>query len=755
MLPDAPLPAACWAALWLLSSACSTSSSSPRETPLARAPSCSQDSECDDGLVCSGLERCVDGRCWAGLPPRCGDGDSCTEDLCLEPFGCSHLQASACAPVLLGPAARPDAGSGDGGYISRLPDFCGEKKIVGNVTITTSEALAQLSEVRCIDGDVLLTGPELHSLLPLASLRWIGGSLRLRNLSAITSLAGLDALEEVHGALEISELRGALSLAPFASLKLVRGDLQLRKLLRVERLAGFDSLTRVEGTLEVDIDNLEDMNSAFMSLTDVEETLSIKGSKLTRLDAFNALTNVPGVLIEAKVEQLAGFRRLESLTSGLNLPAQLLRLRGFDRLREAGSISVVSDNLQSIAAFSSLEKVSELTLGSKALSSLQGFEALESAYSLTLSGLPDLGATRSFARLTEVVKLTVQGTQLHTLPFVALRQCADLNLSDNPLLSDLSSLGALEQEPRGLNIQVVRNPALGSLRAVGQQRQLGTVLIRENRALTELAWAEITRVSGPIAIVANPQLSRCEVDLLLGKLPTTSTTAIEVCCNSGCQQCQGASCTVGAGSSAGQSEHFPFGIDKDTDLASLTHVASTSIVYLEDYSGPATPLPSLRTVTHDLAVYRGTLSTPGSFVGLEEVGRDLIFESCPELVSMAGLERLRRVGGTLKVSNNQALRSVSLPGLETIGSRFRASWNPLVSSCQLAAVEAQLSAPPAYVELGNNDQCVREGVRGQCASEDKSSSRCRLPRAHDCVRLPQGGQQAPPGQRSGPLRGSG
>lgn len=50
-------------------------------------PPCSADAECDDGLVCNGVERCgtVSQRCVAGVAIDCDDGIECTVDQCLEP----------------------------------------------------------------------------------------------------------------------------------------------------------------------------------------------------------------------------------------------------------------------------------------------------------------------------------------------------------------------------------------------------------------------------------------------------------------------------------------------------------------------------------------------------------------------------------------------------------------------------------------------------------------------------------------------
>ena len=50
---------------------------------------CLSDEECDDGLVCNGVERCLETRCRRGPALVCDDHDECTDDACEEPTGCA------------------------------------------------------------------------------------------------------------------------------------------------------------------------------------------------------------------------------------------------------------------------------------------------------------------------------------------------------------------------------------------------------------------------------------------------------------------------------------------------------------------------------------------------------------------------------------------------------------------------------------------------------------------------------------------
>ncbi|MFQ5422479.1 MAG: dockerin type I domain-containing protein [Phycisphaerae bacterium] len=59
-------------------------------------PQCFSDADCDDGLICNGIETCVGGVCQPGTPPDCSDGVPCTIDLCNEATGlCDHVPDDA------------------------------------------------------------------------------------------------------------------------------------------------------------------------------------------------------------------------------------------------------------------------------------------------------------------------------------------------------------------------------------------------------------------------------------------------------------------------------------------------------------------------------------------------------------------------------------------------------------------------------------------------------------------------------------
>jgi hypothetical protein len=59
-------------------------------TVYAEPASCVYDQECNDNLLCNGVETCVNQVCVSGEPPDCNDDNVCTVDGCNETTGCTY-----------------------------------------------------------------------------------------------------------------------------------------------------------------------------------------------------------------------------------------------------------------------------------------------------------------------------------------------------------------------------------------------------------------------------------------------------------------------------------------------------------------------------------------------------------------------------------------------------------------------------------------------------------------------------------------
>lgn len=99
-----------------------------------RVVECFTDTDCDDGLYCDGVERCVRDRCMLGHAPDCADDVACTVDLCDE-------GADACAHVE-NDRACDDGNFCNGGEFCDVSDGClvGEPPTCDDTNACTSDA---------------------------------------------------------------------------------------------------------------------------------------------------------------------------------------------------------------------------------------------------------------------------------------------------------------------------------------------------------------------------------------------------------------------------------------------------------------------------------------------------------------------------------------------------------------------------------------------------------------------------------------
>ncbi len=62
-----------------------------RIVPPDTSARCTSDADCDDGLMCTGREQCIGGRCVPSMGFVCTDELECTDDVCIEGSGCTAI----------------------------------------------------------------------------------------------------------------------------------------------------------------------------------------------------------------------------------------------------------------------------------------------------------------------------------------------------------------------------------------------------------------------------------------------------------------------------------------------------------------------------------------------------------------------------------------------------------------------------------------------------------------------------------------
>lgn len=94
--------------------------------PTTRRPKCAADAECDDGSVCTGLEKCVSGRCQPGAKLNCPPPDSpCRASACDPSAGCQMTDLS-------------DGAGCDDGLLCTVSDVCTAGTCAGQARVCTS-----------------------------------------------------------------------------------------------------------------------------------------------------------------------------------------------------------------------------------------------------------------------------------------------------------------------------------------------------------------------------------------------------------------------------------------------------------------------------------------------------------------------------------------------------------------------------------------------------------------------------------------
>lgn len=488
---------------------------------------CSDDAECDDGLRCSGRERCDRGICVAGPPLTCRDADPCTHDTCLEPAGCVFVPA--CGPDAgPGPDPATDAGPGpdvplDAGVQRTFENHGGCASIVGGrLVVDRAAGLDALQGIECLVGDVEVAAPGLTDISALSSLRILQGSLRITYAPQLRDLSPLSTLKHVAGDLELHQLPGQAVMAPLPSLRSVGGTLSLQDLLDVVELSGFPALEQVgEGLILRGMPWLETLDGsaggAFPALREAEAILVEALPRLSRLAGFGAVERLGTLVLDGlgPVDAAGVFAALNEADS-VTLATAAETVRGLPRLQRAGTLVIRGHAGQAgLSGFDALTSVTQLELdGLPALTSLSAFAGVE-VQSLTVRDSP-LFADLTGPRYVSPLGLRLSGTALVDLHGLgAVDALGLLQLADNPALASLAGLERVGGEMVLLSLS--DNDALTHLGALAGIRVFDRIRIGNNAALGRFDWPDLERIRIEFRSYAF-RVSKCELDWVASHL---------------------------------------------------------------------------------------------------------------------------------------------------------------------------------------------------------------------------------------------
>jgi hypothetical protein len=326
-----------------------------------------------------------------------------------------------------------DDPSGDGDGNDCLPLL-----IDGSVVLNQDSTPADFAALECVEeitGNLDIQSTEVADLHFAASLVRVGGRLRILSNHQLSTLAGLDQLEEIGGALAIDNNQSLTSLEGLGS---------LRELARLS-IARNDALLSVAGFAG-------DLH--FRDANPEAETVWIT------IDANDSLLS------------LDGFAGLSSLTADLPLN---LTIRANPQLGGTlvGFAEFVHDDLQL-----------GLVIHDNALDSLTGLEALTHVRHLRLYGpgghYTSLHGLDNLTHITEVLQVG----RCHTNPL-------DSHTFHDQGLAYLETLAGLESLVEVGGLSIWGNLALTSINALANLETAGWVSIHENPVLSQAEATEL------------------------------------------------------------------------------------------------------------------------------------------------------------------------------------------------------------------------------------------------------------------------
>lgn len=421
-----------------------------------------------------------------------------------------------------GPAPRFDRDAGEDAFWAA----CGDVSRRG-FAVTTQAELEALAGATVIDGDLVITGREVVDLSPLASLRCVRGGLEIAETTALVDLAGLEGLVAVEGSFELATNQGLADLGALTALRFVgpfdrHARLALVANPALSSLAGLEALEEIGGDLRVELDDgLRDLRG-LEGLTRVGGDVRIaRNASLETTAGLDALATVGGrlavenddalvelvlpalrVVDDAPEDPTGIFRGVEIGPSRALERIVLRRLASTERvaIHDVPMLTVVDlQGLVTVVAGTRLGGHVEIDGPVLLAVSLSSLETLDGDLRVTGRMLDTLAAPR----LTTVGGDLLVGDET-TFPPPASASVATL---------DLRSLASIGGAAAIHNTSLESLEGLASLRSVG-----GDLSIEENSLLLSLGLDALVELGGGLDIRSNRQLPTCAAAALEAQL---------------------------------------------------------------------------------------------------------------------------------------------------------------------------------------------------------------------------------------------
>lgn len=356
----------------------------------------------------------------------------------------------------------------------RLPAL----RFVGELQIRNNDSLVyiEMPALESVGANLRLYGNQHLASLSFPALTAVGGdhfdTFSIESNPALTGLAGLDSLVEVHGALNL-------------------------KYNSLETLEGLGALERIHGTLGVNEDQLPTL-LGLDSLEEVQELTLWDCDGLLSLTGLNTLSEVAGWMTLDDLPALTGLAGLGGLagveTLNIRHCDSLLDLQGFGAL-SVGAVSInYCAGLQSLAGLERAGRI--VSLGVRACPSLESLDGFPDVPTLNGLELQDLDSLESISALSSVT----------WMQRVLISAC--------PNLASLDGLGAVQTIESRLHLNNVN--AIPDVDDLSALYTLGGLYIEDCDALENLDGLSALRHFGWTGPVGNQDLVLTANDVLTG-----------------------------------------------------------------------------------------------------------------------------------------------------------------------------------------------------------------------------------------------
>ncbi|MFZ1678216.1 MAG: T9SS type A sorting domain-containing protein [Saprospiraceae bacterium] len=544
-------------------------------------------------------------------------------------------------------------------------------QIGGLVQILSNPSLQQLTgldNVHTILGELIISGNDsLIDLTSLSNLSTIGG-LNIKLNKILKNLDGLQNLHEINGPLYLWKNAGLTSLEGLENITRINGELNILEHDKLTSITPLSSLEKLNGGLRCEDNPLLESFGGMVLLDSIHGDLSVRDCPKITMDGLQGLKIVTGNFLIINNDGMKSFAGLESLESIQNLNisenAALLNIDQLNTLKQInGEIRISQNpNLTRLATFSNIKSIpDDLDISSNdKLSSLGGLD------NLTYVG-GDLSLGYSIVN---------NFSGLHSLKEIN----GNFFIYGNSRLEDLNSLNNLNK----IN---------------------GFLWISNNNKLTDISGIQNIDPSSikydfnyAIRIDENNLLSDCSVLPVCEKLSNPSTsyyiTDNQEGCNSRFQILANCEFTNAC-------------LEGDVILSRQTQIDSFPYYFpvCDFYKGSMT-------IKERTA---GDIQNLTGLTQIKAISGNLSILDNAALISLAGLDSLHELGGSIFINRNLSLTDLS--PLKNIDAKtlntnyfnvqhFQIIDNPNLSGCSIEPICQTLTVPSAkYTIAGNSQMC--------------------------------------------------